>query len=68
MSCYGRISDADQLDRYYTPEWPTLLLLERLIGQGQTARACTSILYVGGQSKNPKSSRDSDLTPLTTGT
>lgn len=27
MSRYGRISDADKLDRYYTPRWATDLLL-----------------------------------------
>jgi len=30
MTKHARITDADKLDRYYTPTWATLLLLERL--------------------------------------
>lgn len=30
MSHYGRISEADDLDRYYTPRWPVELLFEEL--------------------------------------
>lgn len=42
MSRYGRISDADDLDRYYSPKWPLELFLEEgsALWNGRIAEPC----------------------------